>query len=412
MSSHRVSVLSSVEDNVVAKTKSVKVQLKERSRDRVARQLRAMIDEGTFAAGAALPSERELSAVLEAPRDAVRNALQSLTQEGWLHPNGTTRRRLVKGVPQDEARGALGSTVVLLTAFPFDPLRLRSQNGWSEYLDQGAAAAIHENGCHLLTFHLDRMGDEWKRIVEQKPGGILVTDLFQRTAQVLPFLPQFSARSVPVVAYGDAKSVASFDRVASDHEGGGYALTQALLQHGYKRPLMLGSSHDDFYWIKVRRQGFERALSEAGLEITPLVDPQGVALPATRPGKSPSEKEAEFETRARLLSSFLIPHLTGANRADAILAASDDWVPLVMRACRLFGLEPNRDIAVTGYDNYWLDLPDRAFEPEPPLFSVDKHNEETGRKLLELLWKRKNRELDAAPQRELVTPSIVEPGQE
>ena len=396
-------------------------RFKERSRERVARQLRAFIGDGVWASGDMLPGERELATVLNAPRDAVRDALAVLIEEGWIGCNGASRRRRVNGAPREGDNGALNSTVVLLTVFSLEPYQLHRQSGWSEYIDKGASSAIRQKGLHSLSFHMQRVESEWNRMLEQKPGGILVTDLFHDIEHIMSFLPPFSPQEIPVVTYGDSVAASRYDHVTSDHEAGGYLLAKALIENGCKRPVMIDAAYGSIsYWFAERRRGFERALREAGLEVTPLVEthnasllPHGGGVDAFTNEFSNDTEESRrkncFETRARLLASFLISHLQGANRADALLASSDETVPLLMRACRLFGLEPNRDILVTGYDNFWLDIEDRVYEPQPPFLTIDKHNEELGRQMFELLWKRKNGELEATPQREVVSPNLVKP---
>ncbi|MEM6315943.1 MAG: hypothetical protein AAF743_17770, partial [Planctomycetota bacterium] len=87
----------------------------------------------------------------------------------------------------------------------------------------------------------------------------------------------------------------------------------------------------------------------------------------------------------------------------------DAIVPAVARACRLFGLEPNVDVLLAGYDNlmdgHWA----LAHEPVGPVVTVDKQNFEIGRRLVRTLIVRLAGELGPAdePHVEFVTPKLL-----
>ena len=88
------------------------------------------------------------------------------------------------------------------------------------------------------------------------------------------------------------------------------------------------------------------------------------------------------------------------------MALSDGLVPATIAACRSLSQVPNKDIIVTGYDHYWEETPERAFENEPPLFSVDKRNTIRGKELVRLLKDRVEGKLPPEPQRRLIAPLL------
>lgn len=89
------------------------------------------------------------------------------------------------------------------------------------------------------------------------------------------------------------------------------------------------------------------------------------------------------------------------------MVTSDAEVPALSAACRLLGVVPGRDILVAGFDNMWKRMPDRQFEPSPPVFSADKNNVRIGESLVKLLVARVDGDLPKAPQRVLVEPELI-----
>ena len=74
-------------------------------------------------------------------------------------------------------------------------------------------------------------------------------------------------RSIPVVlvdAYAEDKS--QYDMVLTDNVAGGMIATQHLIKLGHRKILLAGSFPDAYPSIRGRREGYLRAMAEAGLE--------------------------------------------------------------------------------------------------------------------------------------------------
>ena len=110
--------------------------------------------------------------------------------------------------------------------------------------------------------------------------------------------------------------------------------------------------------------------------------------------------------RARLILGYLWEHFSGARSADAILALTDGASYPITAACRLLGKEPNRDVTIVGYDNYWQDSPHRQWEPAGPAATIDKLNLDLGQELMNLLLARAEGKLPAEPQLRLIKPEL------
>ena len=70
------------------------------------------------------------------------------------------------------------------------------------------------------------------------------------------------------------------------------------------------------------------------------------------------------------------------------------------------GLEPNRDVLIAGYDNYWAECEERVHEPSIPLVTADKRNREMGQAMVEALFERVHNP-SAPPQSRFLAPQIV-----
>jgi DNA-binding LacI/PurR family transcriptional regulator len=220
--------------------------------------------------------------------------------------------------------------------------------------------------------------------------------------EILAVARQLRNRSVPVVAYGYAGAL-GFDSVTSDHAAGCEELCNWLIQQGKRRILRvwehpLGTEIPE--WRKQRDLGYENALRAAGLEVLPYIEIP--ALPEVA-----IQTRQDFEMRARLILGYLWEHFNGPAPADAILALTDGATYPITAACRLLGKQPNRDVTIVGYDNYWQDSPHRQWESTRPAATVDKLNLDLGQELMNLLQSRLEGKLPPEPQLRLIKPELL-----
>lgn len=366
------------------------------------RRVRSWIEDGTFAPGQPLPSERALSEQLGVARLTVSQALQTLAHEGWIRSNGG-KLRIVTGKPDVTQKATrkpslLEHSIAILTGYSEAPQH--KQSGWLEYITAGATTAIRDAGWHGLLLHPARIGGaEISRLLGDPPAGIIVTDLPVESEPLRKVLFSLRELGVRVVVYGDWPAYVDFDRVTSDHEAGAYAVTRHLLSLGRERILQTASAPATGYWYAPRRAGYERAMCEAGLEPLPLL-----TLPSF-----PVGDETAFRGGVRTLGGYLIEHLNAPAPIDAIMAPTDADIFGLAAACRLFHCEPGRDVLLSGYDNYWAEWPARAFEPCVPTASVDKDNRRIGEEMVGLLLERLENRLPEGGQKRIISPQLVLP---
>ena len=110
----------------------------------------------------------------------------------------------------------------------------------------------------------------------------------------------------------------------------------------------------------------------------------------------------------RQLAACFIEHFSAKRPVDALLMATDIDALAATAACRLFGKEPNQDVAIAGYDNCWRDCALREFAPALPLVTVDKRDEEMGRELVQMLLDRVEKRLPSGPQCRILPPRVVQ----
>ncbi len=354
-------------------------------------------------AGALVPPVRELAARHGLSLRSVNLELQKLAARGLLY----SVPRVGTFIAGEKKNAPKGDTVALLSPHSLEAIDLRP-SGWTQAVDAGASHGVHEHEHHVLTLHPRRFVDEIvvaediERLAMRHLSGMLITDLPGAEGHLHKLLGGLQQHAIPVVAMSDHPAFKHCDRVVSDHEAGAFALTQFFANRGARRIQNVWFAPADGYWFALRQAGYERALEEANLRVLPTLRPPTSALP---------KNAAAFERAASQLATALQKSFKNQT-PDVLLAASDGHVPLLAAALKILGLEPNRDVMLGGYDNYWSEAPTRAFESTPPMATVDKHNTQLGERAAEMLFARIAGHLPEPPVRQVITPQLVEIGAE
>lgn len=369
----------------------------------VIRYVKDRIRQGDVGGGDLIPSAKAIAERLGVDRRTVSGAFTILRREGILRPVGKGRGMVVSGANGErESRGVLRNSVVVLSPDVSQAKAEHKTAGWADEVGQGAIRQVRRSGMNALMVHPTRwLAGEDREILAEKPFGLIVPDIVDQQWMV-QVVESASRRGVPLVVYGDSREFASLDRVVSDHDNGTYELVRYLISQGRRRIATMWAPDRPGYWFASRRSGYERALREAGLAVLPAVPM--VSFP---PGYGKAE---QFKDVVRHVAGYLIEFLNGPTPADALLVASDGEIPAVAAACRLFGKIPGQDVLIGGYDNYWADVPERAFESAAPCATVEKQNNELGAEMVRLLMARVKGELPAAPQRRVVEPRLIVTG--
>lgn len=367
--------------------------------DRTYISLKGRIERGVWPAGHSIPAEAQLQAELNVSRGTLRTALRRLEDAGLVQSRQGSGRRVLGGVSR--SRGMMMRTVALLTNMGGSVSHfLRGQR--ESAVDAGVVDGLRMAGLNLLLLNSNEgrlSEEEFALLAENPPVGLVVThpdQLLRGGSRVLDCLRELNTS---VVAYGDGEALWGFDRAVSDHELGSYRLTQWLIGQGRRNILRLWGVGPDLYWMGMRNAGHERAMADGGLSSLPPVYVCNLAA------REPT-REA-FDTRTRQFVGFLAEYLVPQRRIDSIMVASDPDAYAVAAACRLLGAEPNRDVLIVGYDATYGDLPERDWETQGPVATMDKHNSQIGEALVELLVNRLGGRLPTEPQTIRTEPELL-----
>ena len=374
---------------------------------RVANGLRLWIAEGRLSRGGRLPSEQVLAARFKVARTTVRAALRQLEEERLVEPSRGRGFGRVVSASALAPRSMMSETVALLTDAGDGALALESpQSGKESAIQVGAIEALRAAGLHALTLQADLLaGDRIQRLIAEKPRGVIAFNAAARSETGQAVLAKLKASGIAVAAYGASVELPAYDRVVSDHQAGCAALTRWLISRGCRRilPVWQLESYDYEHpplWLAQREAGYREAMAEAGLE--PLRALVFRLMPIL-----PVDSAEKLEECTRHAAGYLLDYLGRERRADALMATSDDVVFPVAAACRLLGCVPNRDAAIVGYDNFWMDCPSAQFEAAAPLATVDKFNLRIGEELARVLCDRLEGKLGREAQRRVIAPRLV-----
>lgn len=376
--------------------------------------LRRQIEEGVLKPGDRLPSRNEIRELHQIAQPTIDKAQAILEREGLI----VRRERQgvfvaerdavvpVTGGSPSVARRVASATIGILAPGEGELKPGHRQQGWSDYITQGALAACRQHGKHALIMNPDRLqGEELEHLLENPPLGLIFTSLSSHVnlGELQEFLDALQNHKLPVAVYGDDAAFEAFDRVYFDHEEGCYRLTRWLIGQGCERILPFWPpSWPGDNWLLARHRGYLRAMEEAGLE------PMAIREVPNRTAPSEADDSAEeFALTTRHKAAYLIDFLAGQRGCDAILEVTDGEAASTAAACRLLGHEPNRDVLIAGFDNYWRDIVERDFESSAPAVTVDKRNWEAGRELVEVLLARVAGTLGPIPHLRQVAPELV-----
>jgi DNA-binding LacI/PurR family transcriptional regulator len=219
------------------------------------------------------------------------------------------------------------------------------------------ADALTDRGHDMLLSRVDAEAlDSASALYDSgKAIGIIIIGQWRHHDQ----LNELAARKVPVVVWGGQLPQQLYCSVGGDNVTGGALATRHLLQQGRKRIVFVGDAQ--LPEVKLRLQGYQQALREAGVPVDSKLE-----LPV------PFDVAAAREPLARLCN--------GRVRFDGLVACSDLLALQAVQALRASGRDVPADVAVVGYDDMPL-----APWADPPLTTVHQPVALAGAELVDAL---------------------------
>lgn len=215
-----------------------------------------------------------------------------------------------------------------------------------------------ELGTNRQTFILCNHGDDIElqedfiaTLMQFSADGVIMSPSVGTDAADIARLEE---NGLPVTLVARTVDNAQVPAFLGNDEAGFHLVTRYLIENGHRDIALVGGTRTTSTG-RARRRGFANAYQEAG-----------IPLPKRNDIETPYDRKAGFEAVDEIFSSGPPP--------TAIACCSDTVALGVLHGLRKRGLEPGRDIAVTGYD----DIEEAAFS-EPPLTTVADGHGEIGR---------------------------------
>lgn len=284
--------------------------------------------------GPSPPEHQRLTIAAVAERAGVSMMTVSNVLNGKGRVGAATRDRVLGAVrelgyvPNQAARRLVGTEVASIgLIYP------SVESVFIEMTLSAVAIVAAEQGVQLHIRSLDPAATDAVADVaaELTRKGVHAMLLLPPFAEQLGRDRSIDANAMPMAAIATADALPAITTIRIDNHAAAYAMTERLLESGYRRIAMLAgpSGHSDSV---ARLQGYRAAL-RAGR----------VSVDATL------EAEGDFTFQSGLVGAERLLDLP--TRPDAIVAANDDMAAAVLWLAHQRGIRLPQDLAVTGFDD-------------------------------------------------------------
>ena len=347
---------------------------------RVIDRLQNLLDDSRICPQGYLPPQRRLAELLDISTPTLKHILIQLEQYGIIRRVAGGKRVIAESPKQ--TLSLLTNTVVVLVSIPHFVDQDQIPSGDLNTIHISITQSLNQKNINTLQLCMEKLDDgDLDQLINARPKGFIVLADTCCHLNIYQVLEKIRSAGVPLVVHGYGSQFQQYHTVQSDHEAGAYMLARFLIERGHEKIIrywelrQYSGEYPD--WLRMRDAGYERAISEAGLDLLPTVICQAVLVDV--------HSEKDFKSRVQFTAGSLISYLAMGQHADAIMALTDEHVYSLAAACREFGKQVHSDVAVVGYDNYWYDSNERKFESAIPLATIDKRNFEIGKQLTRLL---------------------------
>lgn len=187
----------------------------------------------------------------------------------------------------------------------------------------------------------------------------------------------------PLVQCAEYNEDSPLPYVGVDDISAARSATETLLRAGRRR-IALINGPEKYKYARHRRQGYEEALRQSGIEIDPLLEA--------------NVTEMGFDSSMAVAQQMLL----AKERPDAILAASDMYAAAVVKAAVMSGLSIPQDLSLISFDNTYI-----SQMHHPSVTSVNLPRFQLGYMAMEVLAERMVSGSSAEPKQFLLKTELV-----
>lgn len=260
----------------------------------------------------------------------------------------------------------------------------RFDNSFAQLM-HGVTSRLEGAGYYLLSMALPAEETELPSLQRLLDAGVIDGLILTRTRPRDARVALLQARGIPFVTHGRTLHNEPHAWVDTDNERAMRLAVGRLVSLGHRRIAMINGP-GELTFALLRRQGFERGLTDAGID----------------PARCPVVHSELTAAAAQAAAIELLNPADRAQRPTALVCANDVLALGAAMACRHSGLRVGKDVSLTGYGNS-----ESAEFADPPLTTVDHQVFESGGHLASLLLRRMAGE-DAAQLHELEPVRLIE----
>ncbi|QPA32375.1 GntR family transcriptional regulator [Thermaerobacillus caldiproteolyticus] len=342
-------------------------------------EILSWIHSGKLSPDEKIPTEHEIASQFQLSRHTVRQALGELEKEGWLYKiqgSGTFVSK-PKQIGKIEIK-----TVGILTTYISDYI--------FPHIVRGAEETLREKGYRLLLASTDnnkeREREHLEAMINQPLSGLIIEPT--KSAQGNPNLGYYLALNnlnIPYVMINERYLEMSCPYIKMDDEGGGFLLTDHLIDLGHRRIAGFFKT-DDLQGVN-RLKGFIRAHQEHGVSLST--------------NNLISYTTEEKETKPLEIARFFLQQPED-ERPTAFVCYNDELAIKLLDVIRQQGLVVPEDISVVGFDDSTF-----ATATEVKLTTIRHPKEEMGIKAAEMLIQMIEKQKDDGIKDIIYKPELI-----
>jgi DNA-binding LacI/PurR family transcriptional regulator len=283
------------------------------------------------------------------------------------------------------AQDSLDVAVIFRTWSGDRGLRTPLVNGFHSWILTGIQESAVEQGAHVLlaTIPVDVENAAIsfpERLLAKELDGVVLVGAF-RPELVARVRSAVQHRPSPVVLVDSTDPEHILDSVETANFDGGMAAARHLIERGHRRIGWFGARSVWEPNFRLRREGFDRSLREAGIDVA---------------GRFELATDAHDPVEAAM---YAIRHSDGPT---AFSCCNDHFALAMLKGADRLGLRVPQDISVIGFDDN-----DNARDSTPPLTTMAVDKAALGRHAMYALTQRISWP-DAAPMRMELRPRLIE----